>query len=154
MNLLVSISDPRITECLGELGKKVPSPELEAEHKAKYGFSDETYQKILSFYQSMIDLGLRSSTELQGIFASQGIDEMSPLIVETTLSPGQELEFWKMMSYVYDLGDGRKTLPFAGVRNEKRKDGKYDVVFKFNRHLTLLEILFVRFMTKGYCRGN
>ena len=49
--------DDKFYDCLFELLKNKPSTELEKDHKAKYGWSDDTYQKLLAMYQSLNEAG-------------------------------------------------------------------------------------------------
>jgi hypothetical protein len=88
-----------VNECLLDLIDKNPSTELEAEHKAKYGWSDDTYQKILALRQSISDIGAAISDAARPAANGKTVTRMVCYNTKTT-KEANELLLLKMCNWV------------------------------------------------------
>lgn len=88
-----------VNECLLDLLDKNPSTELETDHKNKYGWSDDTYQKILALRQSISDIGAVVSGDVRPNGNGKLVTKMVCFNTRTT-KEANEILLLKMCNYV------------------------------------------------------
>ena len=103
-----------VTDCVLDCLQGQPSTELEGVHKSQYGWSDETYQKILALRNSITDIGAIVSGDSHAKQAG-AVTRMKVWNSKTDEQPASEIIMLKLCNYA---GVRFQQLQFSKTNND------------------------------------